>query len=131
MKIYTSNRLNSYLTVLVLIFLALVWQYFHSFYILLLLFPFTLFPLFLIIATPVFDVNFFIQDGYLCKVKKRNLRGIDNSFKIKLSEINKIERHKRIVLRDYISLFYSGDKRIDIYLESYEIDSFIADISRK
>jgi hypothetical protein len=100
MKIYTSNRLNPYLTALVILFLALVWQYFHSFYILLLLFPFTLFPLFLIIVMSVFDVNFFIQDGCLYKVKKRNLRGIDNSFKIKLSDIDKIERHKRIFLKD-------------------------------
>jgi hypothetical protein len=131
MKIYTSNRYDSYLTTFVVSFLLIVWLYYKYFYFVLLLLPFTLFPLFLITSMSVFDVNYFIQNGHLFKTKKRNLKGINNAFKINLDEIIKIEKHENLLREKYVSIDYGENKSINIYLESHEIDDFISEISEK
>ena len=135
MKVYKSNSVGFSLNVLIamaaIVLTTLVLLYFRHLWYILVVFitPFMFLPL---IFSQTLLSYYFVENGYLVKqYDKKNFAGKDTAFKMKLTEIVKIEKRKNLFGTPFIALYYSDNQAIDIYLKADEINEFIKEVSQK
>jgi hypothetical protein len=150
MKVYQSKNIATatsiVITLIAVIGVVFTLIYFRSYWYFLFLF-FT--PLFLIslLLPDIMIAYYSVKDGYLIKqMDKKNTNDpwktytIDEHgkkdykatiYKIKLSEIIRIEKRKNLFGNPFIAVYYSNNNAIDIYLKPKEMDEFIGEISAK
>jgi hypothetical protein len=129
MKIYKSNSTNTISVIgIVLIGIALLFL-FPIWYVLEMLFFLTVFlfiPLSFYLSS-----NWVILDGYLMRNYEKDLDEITYGFRIKLTEITKIEKEKNVFGKPVVAIYFGYDDCIEIYLKTGEMDEFLNEISEK
>ena len=135
MKIYKSNSVGLSLNVLIalaaIVLTAIVLLYFRHLWYILVVFitPFMFLPL---IFSQTLLSYYFVENGYLTKqYDKKNFVGKDTAFRMKLTEIVRIEKRKNLFGTPFIALYYSDNQAIDIYLKANEINEFVKEVSQR
>jgi energy-coupling factor transporter transmembrane protein EcfT len=149
MKVYPSKNAANIASIVVVLIAVLILViaiiYFREYWHFLFIFS-TLFLLFSLVLPEAMSSFYSIEDGFLIKTFKNHshnpwktykldsngIRDYNESiFSIKLTEIIKIEKRKNLFGNTFISVYYSENNAIDIYLKEKEIEAFIKEISEK
>jgi energy-coupling factor transporter transmembrane protein EcfT len=149
MKVYqsknTANIASIVVVLIAILMLLIAIIYFREYWHFVFVFS-TSFLLISLVLPEAMSSFYSIKNGYLIKQfkntshnpwKKYNLdangkRDYNESiFSIKLTEIIKIEKHKNLFGTPFISIYYSENNAIDIYLKSKEMDEFTKEIYEK
>jgi hypothetical protein len=129
MRVYKSNSTNTISAIVIVLIGFAALFLFPLWYVLEMLF---FLIVFLVIPLSFYlSSNWVILDGYLMQNYEKDLDEITYGFRIKLTEITKIEKEKNLFGKPLVSIYFGYDDCIDIYLKTGEMDEFLNEISEK